>query len=296
MTLQVRARAKINWTLDVLGTLPNGYHELDMLLSSVTLCDQMEIREADSLTLSLGSAARAFVPDDDKNLVLKAARMLQEETGCREGAEIRLQKYIPVGAGMGGGSSDAAAVLLALNRLWNCRLSLQDLSRIGLGVGADVPYCLHGGLCRVQGIGEKVMPLPMARPVYLITIQPGRGLSTKEVFESLSEDGIRPEDRPKNDEAQRALAEGNIRDLVHCMGNVLEPVSVSKRPRLRQALQDLRDSGAIGAQMTGSGSVVYGVYANAQKCREALVHLQMTYPNSKAMHTVDTGIDIVEAE
>lgn len=296
MRLKVTARAKVNWTLDVLGTLPNGYHELDMLLSSVTLSDQMEICESDSLTLSLGNAGSSFVPDDGKNLVLKAARLLQDETGIKTGAAISLQKNIPVGAGMGGGSSDAAAALLALNRLWHCGLSPDDLSRIGLRVGADVPYCLHGGLCRVQGIGEKVIPLPMARSIHLITIQPGRGLSTKEVFESLSEDGIRPEDRPRNDEAERALAEGNIRELVRSMGNVLEPVSVSKRPRLRQALQDLRDSGAIGAQMTGSGSVVYGVYSNAQKCREALVQLQMNYPNSRAMHTVDTGIEIVEAE
>ncbi|MBQ7486082.1 MAG: 4-(cytidine 5'-diphospho)-2-C-methyl-D-erythritol kinase [Clostridia bacterium] len=296
MRLKVTARAKVNWTLDVLGTLPNGYHELDMLLSSVTLSDQMEICESDSLTLSLGNAGSSFVPDDGKNLVLKAARLLQDETGIKTGAAISLQKNIPVGAGMGGGSSDAAAALLALNRLWHCGLSPDDLSRIGLRVGADVPYCLHGGLCRVQGIGEKVIPLPMARSIHLITIQPGRGLSTKEVFESLSEDGIRPEDRPRNDEAERALAEGNIRELVRSMGNVLQPVSVSKRPRLRQALQDLRDSGAIGAQMTGSGSVVYGVYSNAQKCREALVQLQMNYPNSRAMHTVDTGIEIVEAE
>ena len=296
MRLLVRARAKINWTLDVLGQRPDGYHELDMLISSVTLCDQMDIREADDLSLFLSSSRHSFVPADDRNLVMRAALALQEAAGIRKGAEIRLRKYIPVCAGMGGGSSDAAGALAALNRLWNCQLPLEELCRIGLKIGADVPFCLHGGLCRVQGIGEQVMPRPMGHPIYLIAIQPGRGLSTKEVFESLHTDGIRPEDRPDNDAAERALAVGRLHDLVDAMGNVLEPVSARKRPRIRRALSDLADSGAIGVQMTGSGSVVYGIYSNAYRCREALASLQKKYPNARAMHTADSGITITEEE
>ena len=296
MRLLVRARAKINWTLDVLGQRPDGYHELDMLISSVTLCDQMDIREAEDLSLLLASNRHSFIPADDRNLVMRAAQMLRESAGIRKGAEIRLHKYIPVCAGMGGGSSDAAGALMALNHLWNCQLSLEELCRIGLKIGADVPFCLHGGLCRVKGIGEQVMERPMGRAIYLITIQPGRGLSTKEVFESLHTEGINPADRPDNEAAEQALADGHMRELVSAMGNVLEPVSVRKRPKICEALKDLRENGAIGAQMTGSGSVVFGIYPNAYRCRAALEELQKKYPNARAMHTVDSGIEITEEE
>ena len=138
MKLKIQARAKINWTLDVVGTLPNGYHDLDMLMQSVTLCDQMTMEEAPQLSLYVRAQGRAFVPADGNNLVLKAAAALQAATGCTRGARITLKKYIPVAAGMGGGSSDAAAALVGLNRLWGLGLSADRLEEIGLTVGAAV--------------------------------------------------------------------------------------------------------------------------------------------------------------
>ena len=155
MKLKIQARAKINWTLDVVGTLPNGYHDLDMLMQSVTLCDQMTMEEAPQLSLYVRAQGRAFVPADGNNLVLKAAAALQAATGCTRGARITLKKYIPVAAGMGGGSSDAAAALVGLNRLWGLGLSADRLEEIGLTVGADVPFCVRGGLQRAQGVGER---------------------------------------------------------------------------------------------------------------------------------------------
>ena len=208
MKLKIQARAKINWTLDVVGTLPNGYHDLDMLMQSVTLCDQMTMEEAPQLSLYVRAQGRAFVPADGNNLVLKAAAALQAATGCTRGARITLKKYIPVAAGMGGGSSDAAAALVGLNRLWGLGLSADRLEEIGLTVGADVPFCVRGGLQRAQGVGERLTPLAMKKPLYLVAFQPCRGLSTKEVFTALHEDGIRGEDRPDNEAAQRALAAG----------------------------------------------------------------------------------------
>ena len=154
MKLKIQARAKINWTLDVVGTLPNGYHDLDMLMQSVTLCDQMTMEEAPQLTLYVRAQGRSFVPADGNNLVLKAAAALQAATGCTRGARITLKKYIPVAAGMGGGSSDAAAALVGLNRLWGLGLSPDKLEEIGLTVGADVPFCIRGGLQRAKGVGE----------------------------------------------------------------------------------------------------------------------------------------------
>lgn len=161
MKLKIQARAKINWTLDVVGTLPNGYHDLDMLMQSVTLCDQMTMEEAPQLTLYVRAQGRSFVPADGNNLVLKAAAALQAATGCTRGARITLKKYIPVAAGMGGGSSDAAAALVGLNRLWGLGLSPDKLEEIGLTVGADVPFCIRGGLQRAKGVGEKLTPLAM---------------------------------------------------------------------------------------------------------------------------------------
>ena len=210
MKLKIQARAKINWTLDVVGTLPNGYHDLDMLMQSVTLCDQMTMEEAPQLSLYVRAQGRAFVPADGNNLVLKAAAALQAATGCTRGARITLKKYIPVAAGMGGGSSDAAAALVGLNRLWGLGLSADRLEEIGLTVGADVPFCVRGGLQRAQGVGERLTPLAMKKPLYLVAFQPCRGLSTKEVFTALHEDGIRGEDRPDNEAAQRALSERGL--------------------------------------------------------------------------------------
>ena len=144
--LEIQAHAKINWTLDAVGKRPDGYHELDMLMQSVSLHDTLTMQEADSLVLMLSQGAR--VPDDGNNLVLRAARRLMEATGVERGAIMTLQKRIPVAAGMGGGSADAAAVLVGLNRLWRLGLKQTELEEIGLSIGADVPFCVRGGLVR----------------------------------------------------------------------------------------------------------------------------------------------------
>ena len=283
MKLKIQARAKINWTLDVVGTLPNGYHDLDMLMQSVTLCDQMTMEEAPQLTLYVRAQGRSFVPADGNNLVLKAAAALQAATGCTRGAHITLKKYIPVAARMGGGSSDAAAALVGLNRLWGLGLSPDKLEEIGLTVGADVPFCIRGGLQRAKGVGEKLTPLAMKKPLYLVAFQPCRGLSTKEVFTALHEDGIRDEDRPDNEAAQRALACGDVRTLGAALGNVLD-----------RAICAIEENGAVGARMTGSGSAVFGVFMHAGACRRATDRLVTAYPTCRMMRTAAHGIVIEE--
>ena len=294
MKLRIQARAKINWTLDVVGVLPNGYHDLDMLMQSVTLCDQMTIEDAQELTLSVRGQGGSFVPADDTNLVLRAANALRAHTGCTKGARMTLRKYIPVAAGMGGGSSDAAAALKGLNALWGLGLDDDELERIGLTIGADVPFCIRGGLQRAQGVGEKLTPVPLKRPLYLVAFQPCRGLSTKEVFTALHEDGIREEDRPDNEAAQRALKSGDVRLLGRSLGNVLEPVSRRLRPDIDKAIRDIEASGAVGARMTGSGSAVFGVYLHAGACRKAAQELQKTYPICRMMRTAECGVVIEE--
>ena len=295
MKLNIQARAKINWTLDVVGVLPNGYHDLDMLMQSVTLCDQMTMEDADALTLTVRTGRGSFAPADDTNLVLRAARALQEKTGCTRGAAITLQKFIPVAAGMGGGSSDAAATLKGLNVLWGLGLSDDKLEEIGLTIGADVPFCIRGGLQRAQGVGEKLTPLTLAKPLYLVAFQPCKGLSTKEVFTSLHEDGIADSDRPDTEAAQQALISGNVRKLGASLGNVLEPVSRRMRPKLDEAIRAIEESGAVGARMTGSGSAIFGVYLHAGACKKAAEQLQKTYPTCRMMRTAECGVVIEEA-
>lgn len=291
MRMSIQARAKINWTLDVVGTLPNGYHDLDMLMQSVTLCDRLTIEDAPECTLSVRIQG-GYVPADGSNLVLRAARALQEATGEMRGARMTLRKYIPVAAGMGGGSSDAAAALKGLNLLWGLGLPDERLEEIGLTIGADVPFCIRGGLQRAQGVGERLTPLPLKRPLYIVAFQPCRGLSTKEVFTALHEEGIDPADRPDNDAAQRALATGDVRLLGRSMGNVLEPVSRRLRPQLDEAIRAIEASGALGARMTGSGSAVFGVYAHAGACKRAAQLLTQAYPACRMMHTADCGVVI----
>ena len=295
MKLNIQARAKINWTLDVVGVLPNGYHDLDMLMQSVTLCDQMTMEDADDLTLSVRTGRGSFVPADESNLVLRAAKALQKETGVTRGARITLQKFIPVAAGMGGGSSDAAATLKGLNVLWDLGLSDDKLEEIGLNIGADVPFCIRGGLQRAQGVGERLTPIALKTPLYLVAFQPCKGLSTKEVFTSLHEDGIDDKDRPDNEAAQKALESGNVRLLGRSLGNVLEPVSRRMRPQLDAAIRAIEESGAVGARMTGSGSAVFGVYAHAGACKKAAAKLQETYPTCRMMRTADCGVVIERA-
>jgi len=293
MKLKIQARAKINWTLDVVGVLPNGYHDLDMLMQSVTLCDQMTMEDADELTLSVRMGG-TFVPADESNLVLRAARALQQHCGCTKGARITLRKYIPVAAGMGGGSSDAAAALKGLNVLWGLGLDDDALEQIGLTIGADVPFCIRGGLQRAQGVGERLTPVAIKRPLYIVAFQPCRGLSTKEVFTSLHEDGIRDEDRPNNETAQRALENGDVCLLGRSLGNVLEPVSRRLRPDIDKAIRDIEAAGAVGARMTGSGSAVFGVFLHAGVCRKAAQELQKTYPTCRMMRTAESGVVIEE--
>jgi len=294
MKLRIQARAKINWTLDVVGVLPNGYHDLDMLMQSVTLCDTMTIEDAEELTLAVSAENGTFVPADGTNLVLRAAAALQKETGCQKGARMTLKKYIPVAAGMGGGSSDAAAALVGLNRLWNLGLTEDELERIGLTIGADVPFCIRGGLQRAQGVGERLTKVPLHHELYLVAFQPCLGLSTKEVFTSLHEDGILDSDRPDNDAAQAALMRGDVDALGKAMGNVLEPVSRRMRPQLDAAIRAIEESGACGARMTGSGSAVFGVYRHAGACKKAAEELKKTYPTCRMMKTAECGVFIEE--
>lgn len=280
--MRLEAYGKINWTLDITGRRPDGYHLMDMLMQPVTLSDTVTIDQADALCLSCGG--EPYLPPDERHLALRAARALQDATGCTLGARIHVHKRIPVGAGMGGGSADAAAVLRGLNALWGLGLDQVRLEAIGLTLGADVPFCLRGGLARVAGIGEVITPLPCAGSWPLCVIQPCDGLSTKAVF--MAYHASRDVPRPANDDAARALAAGSLPLLARSLANVLQPVSEALRPEIRQAIADLREAGAACALMTGSGSAVFGVFAQAEEARAATDALKARYTRCWCCRTV----------
>ncbi len=261
----LEARAKINWSLDITGVREDGYHLMDMLMQPVSLSDTITLEPAEKLSLVTSGFPRLRA--DENHLAMRAARLLQAHTGCDRGAVISVHKRIPVGAGLGGGSADAAAVLCGLNRLWNLSLSGEELETLGLQLGADIPFCLRGGLTRTRGIGEKMENLPCGRSFSLIITQPCRGLSTRDVFRLWKEEGEYR--HPDTESAVQALASGDLPLLRRSLSNVLQPVSMKLRPEIGRAIRKLQDSGADIALMTGSGSAVFGVFRTLTRARAA---------------------------
>ncbi|MDO5325991.1 MAG: 4-(cytidine 5'-diphospho)-2-C-methyl-D-erythritol kinase [Clostridia bacterium] len=270
--MEIQARAKINWTLNVVGKRPDGYHLLDMLMQPLALHDTLIIEPSDVFSLRVHGADSLSARDD--NLILRAAKALQKAANVSQEAEITLFKRIPMGAGLGGGSADAAAALKGLNALWGLDLDLDILCKIGVELGADVPFCLHDAPRRAQGIGEILTPIKSG-VFSLILLQPCAALSTKEVFSAYhASPAIVPAD---NDQAALALASGNLFGLRQWAGNALESASIPLRPEIRKAKDALYASGAAFAQMTGSGSVVFGAYENPSSAQKAFDELKAHY-------------------
>lgn len=279
--MRLKARAKINWTLDIVGQRPDGYHLMDMLMQPVTLADDVTLLPADDITLTTGG--KPLLPADEKHLAFRAAMALKKHTGYPGGAAIHVEKRIPVGAGMGGGSADAAAVLVGLNRLWGLNLPLEELEAIGLTLGADVPFCIRGGLTRTTGIGEIMQPLPCGRMYPLVVVQPCEGLSTKEIFTAYHAGVV--DARPDNGAAAFALATGDSAALSAAMANVMQPVSALRRPAIGDAIRTLKEQGAFTAQMTGSGSAVFGAFENDAAAEAAYQAVKALWEKAFLCHT-----------
>ena len=270
--MEIQARAKINWTLNVTGKREDGYHLLDMLMQPIALHDTLYLEPAETLSLTVEGMEGLSAGED--NLVLRAARALQTLCGVSQGAALHLVKRIPMGAGLGGGSADAAAALKGLNKLWGIGLDLPALCRLGERLGADIPFCLHDAPRRAQGIGEILTPIDCgAFP--LILLQPCAALSTKEVFAAYhASAAIVP---PDTEKAMEALQAGDLKALRYCGSNVLESASIPLRPQIAEAKESLYRSGAAFAQMTGSGSVVFGAYETTGQAQRAYDELKAQY-------------------
>ena len=269
MKICMQAHAKINWALSVCGERPDGYHELDMLMQSIELSDELTFERARRLTLEVDGQR---LPGGDRNLVIRAANALNEALGKRMGARITLTKRIPARAGLGGGSADCAAALLALNKLWNLRLPMKTLQQLGLQLGADVPFCLQSGLCRAQGVGEILTPLPGAPSIPLVMLTPGGGLSTPAVFRAWGQCGspMTPVDVPA---LARALSDGDLARAQELAHNDLEAPAIALMPEIGAWIERFRALGADFVRMSGSGSTVFAAFRDETAARAAAAQL-----------------------
>ena len=265
MRIITKAHAKINWSLNILALREDGYHELDMLMQSIELSDEIIFESARWLTLSVDGK---MLPVGNRNLVIKAANALNDYMGQRNGAKIQLKKRIPTRAGLGGGSADCAVTLLALNQLWNLRLPLETLLKIGRTLGADVPFCMLGGLARVGGIGEQLAPIEGAPSLPLAMVTPGGGLSTPAVFKAWDEGNypIRPMDL---DGLASALVAKDIETAQALSFNALEAPAIQLMPEIGEIISAFRGMGARMVRMTGSGSTVFAVFDTDEQAAAA---------------------------
>lgn len=265
MRITVKAHAKINWALNILSTREDGYHELDMLMQSIDLHDELTFEKARWLTLTIDGQP---LPVGGRNLIIKAANALNEYMGQRRGARIQLRKRIPIRAGLGGGSADCAMALVALNRLWECHLPMETLLNIGRTLGADVPFCMTGGLARVGGIGESIEPIPGAPSVPLAMVTPGGGLSTPAVFREWDNGGDKIV--PMDVEAlAQVLTQGDMARAQALSFNALEAPAIRLMPEIGEVMTAFRSCGANYVRMTGSGSTVFGVFDTDEQAQAA---------------------------
>lgn len=269
--LYLKAMGKINLGLDVVRKREDGYHEVRMIMQTVGVYDRITLNRSRTPGIRI-TTNLYFLPVNENNLVYKAAQMLMEEFQVDEGLEINLQKYIPVAAGMAGGSADAAAVLYGVNRMFRLGLSQKGLMERGVKIGADVPYCLMRGTALSEGIGEVLTRLPAAPDCKVIIAKPGVSVSTKYVYGHLDAAGI--QEHPDIDGMVRAIREGSYEGVVSRLGNVLETVTQERHPVIGQIKELLTVHGADGALMSGSGPTVFGMFREEKKAREALRALE----------------------
>ncbi len=262
-----KAYAKINLGLDVLRRRPDGYHEVKMVMQTVNIWDLLTFKKTEEPGIFLKSD-KEELPAGKDNLIYKAAAAIFEEYGAQSfGVKITLKKQIPIAAGMAGGSTDAAAVFYGLNELFGLGMSLQDMQRIGVRLGADIPYCLMGGTALAEGIGERLTALPPPPDCHLVVAKPDINVSTKFVYENLHAGTLKK--HPDIDGMTQAIRSRSLAGITVRMGNVLETVTVRAYPVIDQIKRKMLESGAENALMSGSGPTVFGLFTDKERAAGA---------------------------
>ncbi len=294
--ISLKAPAKINLSLDVLGKRKDGYHDLAMVMQTVGLCDNITIdvtKKDKSHSASIRICATGEVPPGfplgDTNLAYRAAGMFFKETGSSmedHFSKITIDKHIPMAAGLAGGSTDAAAVLLGLNSMLKDPLPMEKLLRMGATLGADIPFCIHRGTCLCEGIGDDITGLPALPFCHIILAVPPIGISTKDVYEKF--DHVKAPKGPDTVRMVKAISDGDLEDICHSLGNVLEYAVFPEHPIIEGIRSELSSLGALGALMSGSGSCVFGIFDDEDKASLCLSMMREMHPDYSVNMTVPT--------
>ncbi|WMJ79706.1 4-(cytidine 5'-diphospho)-2-C-methyl-D-erythritol kinase [Clostridium sp. MB40-C1] len=269
----VKAYAKVNISLDVVGKREDGYHLLEMIMQNIELYDYLEfekIRKGIKIECN-----KPYVPKDERNLAYKAAKLFIDTYDIKEGINIKINKNIPVSAGLAGGSSDAAAVLSAMNEIYGKKVSVKELCSLGLEIGADVPYCIIGGTALCEGIGERVSSLNSFKGHILVLVKPNFGVSTKEVYKNLDINKIYK--HPNTETLIKAIERNDIKYVSENMKNVLENVTLKKHTVLRDIKEKMIKMGAMGSMMSGSGPAIFGFFEDMLKAQKCYEHFKEKY-------------------
>lgn len=270
--ISVKALAKVNLGLDVLRRREDGYHEVCMVMQTIHLYDRLDIVKNQSGQITMETNL-AFLPTNENNLVYKAAKLLCDEFGIKDGIHVNLQKRIPVAAGMAGGSTDAAAVLYGVNKIFDLGLTTKQLMERGVKIGADVPYCIMRGTALAEGIGEKLTQLPPMVKCPILIAKPAINVSTKFVYENLKLDTVTHPDIKQLVEDIKAK---DLHGIASHMGNVLESVTIPAYPIIADIKDHMMNHGAIGAMMSGSGPTVFGLFEDEKTAEAAYEAMKQT--------------------
>ena len=269
--MKLRAYAKINLGLDVLRRREDGYHDVKMIMQTIQMYDMLEMEKSEQPGIHL-TTNLSYIPVNENNLVYKAVKLLMDQYRIEEGITISLNKFIPVAAGMAGGSSDAAAALVGVNRMFQLGLTRQQLMELGVKIGADVPYCVMRGTALAEGIGEKLTALPPMPQCYVLIGKPGISVSTKFVYTNLN---LGPDTHhPDIDGMIQALQDGDLYGITDRMENVLESVTIPAYPVIETIKDHMKAHGAVNDMMSGSGPTVFGIFDDKKKAEYACEKLR----------------------
>lgn len=264
--ISLKALAKINLGLDVVRRREDGYHEVRMIMQTIHLFDRVNIEKTSEPGIRIKTNL-SYLPINENNLIYKAGRLLMDEFDITEGVSVDLDKRIPVAAGMAGGSTDAAAMLYGMNKMFELGLSMQELKDRGVRIGADVPYCLMRGTALAEGIGEKLKSLPPMIKCPVLIAKPQISVSTKFVYENLRLDG--KTEHPDIDQLIKDIKAKDLQGVCDHMGNILETVTIPNYPIIAEIKKNMMENGATGAMMSGSGPTVFGLFDDAERAKQA---------------------------
>lgn len=289
-SIDLKSRAKVNLSIDVLGKREDGYHLVEMIMQTIDLYDKLKITEIEENSILIKSNS-LDIPLNEDNIMYKAVNLLRDQFNIEKGIEISIEKNIPVAAGMAGGSSNAAAVLVGLNKLWNLGLSESELKDIGLKLGADVPFCITGGSALAEGIGEELTNIKgLPEDLNILVCKPNIFVSTKEVYQSLNMDKVKR--RPQNKELIDALQKEDVKFISENMVNVLEEVTSLKYSEIGQIEDIMIKNKALGSMMSGSGPTVFGLFDNKDCAIKAKEDLQDKYNQVYLVKSSNKGVEI----